>query len=67
MAPSPSHPVNFGAACDGSFYEDNGIPAIVYGPGDLKVAHGRDESVAIDELVMAAKAMAAAALEWCGT
>ena len=64
--PDPAHPVNFGAASDGSFYEAAGIPAVVYGPGDLKIAHCRDEYVVLDEVVLAAKALGAAVLEWCG-
>jgi acetylornithine deacetylase len=64
--PSPAHPVNFGAASDASFYEDAGIPAIVYGPGDLKIAHCKDEYILIDELVSGAKALALAVLRWCG-
>jgi acetylornithine deacetylase len=64
--PSPERPVNFGAASDGSFYEDAGIPAVVYGPGDLKIAHGKDEHVLLEEVATAAKALAAAVLDWCG-
>jgi acetylornithine deacetylase len=64
--PSPEHPVNFGAASDASFYEDAGIPAILYGPGDLKIAHCRDEHVLVDEVVLAAQALASAVIEWCG-
>jgi acetylornithine deacetylase len=64
--PTPQNPVNFAAASDASFYEAAGIPAIVYGPGDLKIAHCRDEFVLVDELVLAAQALAAATLEWCG-
>jgi acetylornithine deacetylase/succinyl-diaminopimelate desuccinylase-like protein len=64
-APSPEHPSNFGAACDGTFYEEAGIPAVVYGPGDLKLAHGKDEYVLTDEVVIAAKSLVAATLEWC--
>ena len=64
--PSPEHPVNFGAASDASFYEDEGIPAILYGPGDLKIAHCRDEHVHVEEVVLAAKALASAVLDWCG-
>jgi acetylornithine deacetylase/succinyl-diaminopimelate desuccinylase-like protein len=64
--PSPERPVNFGAASDGSFYEQAGIPAIVYGPGDLKIAHCRDENVVLDEVATAAKALAAVVLDWCG-
>jgi acetylornithine deacetylase len=65
-APSPGTPVNFGAASDGSFLEDEGIPSVVYGPGDLKLAHCRDESVVLDEIPAAAKALAACVMEWCG-
>jgi len=65
-APSPERPVNFGAASDGSFYEAAGIPAVVYGPGDLKIAHCRDENVVLDEVVLAAKSLALAVLDWCG-
>ncbi len=64
--PSPEHPVNFGAASDASFYEAAGIPAIVYGPGDLKIAHCRDEYVLVDEVVLGAKALAGAVIDWCG-
>jgi acetylornithine deacetylase len=66
-SPSPERPVNFGAASDGSFYEREGIPAVVYGPGDLKIAHCRDEHVVLDEVTTAAKALAAAVVDWCGT
>jgi acetylornithine deacetylase len=64
--PTPAWPNCFGAASDGSFYEAEGIPAVVYGPGDLKIAHAKDESVDLDEVFVAAKALAAAAVEWCG-
>ena len=64
--PSPQNPVNFGAASDASFYEEAGIPAVVYGPGDLKIAHCRDEHVELDEVTTAAKALAAAVIDWCG-
>lgn len=65
--PTPDHPSNFGAACDATFYQWEGIPAIVYGPGELRIAHGIDEHVLVDELTASAKALALAALDWCGT
>ena len=65
-APSPQHPVAFGAASDASFYEAAGIPSVVFGPGDLRIAHCKDESVEIDEVVAAARSLAACVLEWCG-
>ena len=64
--PSPQHPVNFGAASDGSFLEDAGIPTVVFGPGDLKLAHCRDESIAIEEIAAAARSLAVCVVEWCG-
>ncbi|MEY4226361.1 MAG: hypothetical protein RL190_1118, partial [Actinomycetota bacterium] len=65
--PTPDHPSNFGAACDATFYQAEGIPAIVYGPGELRIAHGIDEHVLVDELTLAAQALALAVLDWCGT
>ena len=65
-SPSPQQPVNFGAACDGSFLEAEGIPSVVFGPGDLRLAHCKDESVDLDEVIAAAKSLAACVVEWCG-
>jgi acetylornithine deacetylase len=64
--PTPRHPANFGAAMEGTWLERAGIPSIVFGPGDLQVAHSRDEHVALEEVFVAAKVLAAAAVEWCG-
>ncbi len=64
--PSPAHPVAFGAASDASFYEAAGIPTVVFGPGDLRIAHCKDECVRIPEMVAAARSLAAAAMGWCG-
>ncbi len=63
--PSPQYPVNFGAAMEGTWLERAGIPSIVFGPGDLRVAHAKDEYVSLDEMIMAAKGLAACAMEWC--
>lgn len=56
------------AACDGGFVSrDLGIPAIVCGPGNINTqAHQPDESVAVDDLVTAARAYALLALELLG-
>jgi len=64
-SPGPASPANFGAACDASFYQLAGIPAIAYGPGDLKIAHCRDEHVLVEEIVTAAKTLALAVIDWC--
>lgn len=65
--PSPTHPVNFSAAMDGTWIQQAGIPAICFGPGDVRIAHGKDEFVEIDEMFAAAKSLAFAAIDWCGT
>jgi acetylornithine deacetylase len=36
-----------------------GIPCVLYGPGDVRDAHAADESVALDEVVRCARALAA--------
>lgn len=52
------------AACDGGFVSrDFGVPVVVLGPGSVTTqAHRADESVAIDELLTAARAYALTAL-----
>jgi acetylornithine deacetylase len=56
------------AACDGGFVaRDLGVPVVVLGPGSATTqAHRADESVAIDELVVAARAYALTALRMLG-
>jgi acetylornithine deacetylase len=53
------------AVHDGTFLNAAGIPAISYGPGDVRVAHTVNEHVAIDEVIVAAKVFALLALTWC--
>ena len=65
--PTPNHPANFGAACDATCCQHEGIPAVVSGPGELRIAHGIDDFVLADELTPSAKALALAVLDWCGT
>ena len=43
-----------------------GIPTVVCGPGDIRDAHVPDESVAVDELVAAARTIALTAMRFCG-
>jgi len=56
------------AACDGGFIaRDLGVPVIVLGPGSVTTqAHRADESVAVEELVIAARAYALTALRLLG-
>ena len=56
----------FAAVCDATWLNKGGIPSIAYGPGDILIAHTRNEFVPIDELVMAAKTYAIVAMDWCG-
>ncbi|MEJ7812286.1 MAG: ArgE/DapE family deacylase [Gemmatimonadaceae bacterium] len=42
------------------------IPAVLYGPGDVADAHTVNESVAIDDVVLATKVIAHAIVSWCG-
>ncbi|MDX6593244.1 MAG: acetylornithine deacetylase [Gaiellales bacterium] len=55
----------FAAVEDTTFLTSAGIPAISYGPGDLRIAHAVDEHVEIDELVTACKTFAMLAATWC--
>ncbi|HEX7021709.1 MAG TPA: M20/M25/M40 family metallo-hydrolase, partial [Trueperaceae bacterium] len=41
-------------------------PAVVFGPGDVAIAHSPDEYIEIDQLVRAAKIMAHTLVDWCG-
>jgi acetylornithine deacetylase len=42
------------------------MPAVLYGPGDVKQAHAGDEFVKIDELLTAANVIAMMMIQWCG-
>jgi acetylornithine deacetylase len=44
-----------------------GIPTLIYGPGDVALAHGPDESVPVSELVEVTRALALLAATTCGT
>ncbi len=57
-------PGGWTAACDGGFVaRDLGVPVVVLGPGSVaEQAHRPDESVAIEELITAARAYALTAL-----
>jgi acetylornithine deacetylase len=46
-------------------YADAGIPTLHYGPGDVRLAHGPDESVPVDELVTVAEALVLTILRTC--
>lgn len=56
----------FAAVEDTAFLNIGGVPAVSYGPGDIRVAHADDEHVLIDELLTSCKTYALLAMDWCG-
>jgi acetylornithine deacetylase/succinyl-diaminopimelate desuccinylase family protein len=49
---------------DGGWFGDAGIPAAIFGPGDLRNAHAVNEQVSIEELVDYTKVMLQFIYEW---
>ncbi|WP_282942160.1 acetylornithine deacetylase [Paenibacillus sp. RC67] len=49
---------------DGGWFGDAGIPAAIYGPGDLQNAHAVNEQVSIEQLVQFTKVMLKFIYEW---
>jgi len=45
---------------------EGGIPAVLFGPGDVRVAHQTDEFVPIDDLLIVVRALALVAMRYCG-
>lgn len=43
-----------------------GIPCVMYGAGDVGVAHGPDEHMSIKDLLTATKTVACLLVDWCG-
>jgi acetylornithine deacetylase len=56
----------FAAVHDATYLNAGGVPAIGYGPGDLRTAHAVDEHVAIEEIVAATRTYSLLAADWCG-
>lgn len=54
---------HFPSPCDARLFEAFGIPSVVFGPGDLRRAHGADEYVTEDELAQYAWTLSATLLE----
>jgi acetylornithine deacetylase/succinyl-diaminopimelate desuccinylase len=54
------------ASCDSWFYNNQlKIPAVVFGPGSLSVAHSREEHIRMDDICKAAVALLQFARNWC--
>lgn len=71
-APTPTSPADPAARArraygsDLRLYAAAGVPTLHYGPGDVRLAHGPDESVAVEELVTVAEALTVTLLRTCG-
>ena len=51
---------------DAGWFSEAGIPAIVFGPGDMRFAHAVDERVHLDDVVGHCKATALFLVRFCG-
>ena len=49
------------------FVNVGGTPCVIFGPGDVRVAHSADEFVPLDEVEMCARVLAAWVLRALGT
>ena len=47
-------------------YAGGGIPTLHYGPGDVRLAHGPEEAVEIDEVIRVVETLVLVALRTCG-
>lgn len=53
-----------GAITDAGWIESQGIPVVVYGAGDIITAHGNNEYVVLDDLLVFTKTIAAFIYRW---
>lgn len=56
----------FPAGCDARHLAMHGVPALIFGPGDLRNAHSINENVSVDEYLKCIETIAVAITEWCG-
>jgi acetylornithine deacetylase len=55
------------ASCDAWFYNNQlGIPTVVYGAGTLKVAHSKDEQIALKDIANAGEVLTTLVQDYCG-
>ena len=55
----------FSAWTDAALFNEAGIPAICFGPGDISLAHAAEEFVPVEEINLATRALARVVREWC--
>lgn len=64
----PSEVFGWNVSCDARLYKCLAdLPAVVFGPSDIRQAHAAGESIGIDEIMAGAKALALSLMRWCGT
>lgn len=63
--PPPIEAATYGADMR-HFVRVGGIPCVMYGAGDVRVAHHADEHVSLADLATATKVIALAVADWCG-
>jgi acetylornithine deacetylase len=63
-----SDPIIEGApwGTDGGYLTSNGIPAIIFGPGQTKLAHQTNEYIEISKIFTCAEVIVKTLIEWCG-
>ncbi len=59
-------PVMWPSVSDAGWLAQAGIPTVIYGPGSLTEAHTTNESIAIADLITAARVYARLIVDWCG-
>lgn len=64
-APADIAAVTYGADMR-HFINTGGIPCVMFGAGDVRLAHAPNESIAIEDVLIAVAVSAAFIAEWCG-
>lgn len=62
---TPTEAATYGADMR-HFIHFGGMPCVMYGAGDIRLAHAPDEHLPIADLLTATKVVATALAEWCG-
>ena len=57
---------SWAAFTDGALLQEAGIPAVIFGPGDVSLAHTDEERITLSEVVTAAEVYASLAAAACG-
>jgi len=50
---------------DAALLNEAGIPTVLFGPGDISLAHAAEEYIALDEIDRASEVFASLAKRWC--